>query len=166
METPKVGIDDLSIYVPSLYLDLEDLAAARNLEYPKLRFGLGLAKMAVPDIHEDAATMAANAVLELIQKNELDPSTIGRIYIGTESALDGSKPIATYVLGMIEDQLEATYGSNALRNCDVVDLTFACIGAIDAMHNTLDWARAYPGRQGIVVATDHAKYELESTGEY
>lgn len=166
METPHVGIDDLSIYVPGLYLDLEDLAEARNLEYPKLRFGLGLAKMAVPDKHEDAATMAANAVLELIEKNDLDPRKIGRIYIGTESSLDGSKPIATYVAGMIEDRLESQFGPRSMRHCDVVDMTFACIGAIDAMQNTLDWAAAGTERIGIVVATDHAKYELESTGEY
>jgi hydroxymethylglutaryl-CoA synthase len=34
------------------------------------------------------------------------------------------------------------------------------------MHTTLDWVNADSRRIGIVVATDNAKYELESTGEY
>ena len=48
-------------------------------------------------------------------------------------------------------------------------MTFACIGAVDAMHNTLDWvARGGPekDRIGIVVFADNAKYDLGSSGEY
>jgi hydroxymethylglutaryl-CoA synthase len=48
----------------------------------------------------------------------------------------------------------------------VVDLTFACIGATDALQNCLDWVRGDASRQAIVVASDMAKYELGSTGEY
>ena len=58
------------------------------------------------------------------------------------------------------------YGKNAFLHTDVVDMTFACIAGVDALHNTLDWVRADSMRQGIVVCTDDAKYELESTGEY
>ncbi|MEZ4988990.1 MAG: hydroxymethylglutaryl-CoA synthase [Saprospiraceae bacterium] len=122
--------------------------------------------MSITDAHEDAATMAANAVLDLILKNELDPSTIGRIYLGTESALDGAKPTATYVLDMLNDYLAPIYGPDCLLNCDVVDLTFACIGAVDALQNTLEWVQIRSGRIGIVVASDIAQYELGSGGEY
>jgi hydroxymethylglutaryl-CoA synthase len=45
-------------------------------------------------------------------------------------------------------------------------MTFACIGAVDAMQNTLDWLRSNPDELAIVVASDNAKYELASTGEY
>jgi hydroxymethylglutaryl-CoA synthase len=110
--------------------------------------------------------MAANAVLELILKNELHPSAIGRIYLGTESALDGAKPTATYVMDMLNDYLTPIYGPDCLLNCDVVDLTFACIGAVDALQNTLEWVQARSGRIGIVVASDIAQYELGSGGEY
>lgn len=162
----KAGIDDMAAYVPQLYLPIESLAVARQLEYGKLNKGLGLSAMAMPDVHEDAATMAANAVLELIQKNKLDPRKIGRLYVGTESGLDGSKPIASYVVGMLSQYFENQYGANCLLQCDAVDLTFACIGAVDALQNTLDWVKGSPERMGIVVATDFAKYELGSGGEY
>ncbi len=162
----KVGIDDMALYVPALYLPIDTLATVRGIESAKLQKGLGLKAMAMPDADEDAATMAANAALDLILKNQLDPRRIGRIYVGTESALDGAKPIASYVVEMLTQYFEKTYGADCLLQCDVVDLTFACIGAVDALQNTIDWASGAPNRLGIVIATDFAKYELGSGGEY
>ena len=162
----KVGIDALSFYVPSLYVPLEELAACRDIPYEKLRRGLGLEKMSIPDINEDAASFAANALLRLIEDNAIDPREIGRIYLGTESAVDGSKPTATYAMGAVEEKLSGKWGDRAFRNCDVVDLTFACVGAVDAMHNCIDWVKAGNGRKAVVIASDLSKYELHSTGEY
>jgi hydroxymethylglutaryl-CoA synthase len=41
----------------------------------------------------------------------------------------------------------------------VVDLTFACIGAVDALQNSLDWVRMGEDRMAIVIGSDVAKYE-------
>jgi len=161
-----IGIDDLAFYAPKLYLDIRTLAERRNIPYEKLSQGLGLHKMAVCDAHEDAATMAAEAIAALIERNQLNPNDIGRIYLGTESALDAAKPTATYAVGMVQQRLADRFGPDCFRHCDVVDLTFACIGAVDALLSTLDWVAADRSRIGIVVASDVAKYELESTGEY
>ncbi|MBL7827780.1 MAG: hydroxymethylglutaryl-CoA synthase family protein [Saprospiraceae bacterium] len=160
------GIDDMALYVPKLYLDIRTLAEKRDIAYEKLSKGLGLHKMAVCDAHEDAATMAAEAIFELIDRNQLNPHQIGRIYLGTESALDGSKPTATYAIEMVQQKLRKNWGDDCFRHCDVVDMTFACIGAVDAFHNTMDWVVANPEGIAIVVASDIAKYELNSTGEY
>tara|TARA_B100001057_G_scaffold137200_2_gene136847 strand:- start:1949 stop:3487 length:1539 start_codon:yes stop_codon:yes gene_type:complete len=160
-----VGIDDVSIYFPKLHFKIEAFAAYRNLDFSKLNRGLGLESMSIPDVHEDAATMGANACLRLLKRNNISPKDIGRIYLGTESALDGAKPTATYIIEMLEQK----YGSGSFSHCDVTDITFACIGGVDAMHNTLDWvARGGPeeNRQGIVVFSDDAKYNLNSPGEY
>lgn len=163
-----VGIDDIAIYFPKTYFDMKDFAEFRGADFGKLNKGLGLAAMAIPDAHEDTATMGANACARLIDRNEIDPRKIGRIYLGTESALDGAKPTATYIMDMLEQRYCDDYGKNCFRNCDVVDMTFACIGAVDAMHNTLDWvARGKEeDRIGIVVFADNAKYDLGSSGEY
>jgi hydroxymethylglutaryl-CoA synthase len=162
----KVGIEALSFYVPHLYLEISELAEARDIAFAKLNKGLGLNKMAFCDQNEDAASMAANALFTLIEKNNIDPRQIGRIYLGTESALDAAKPTATYATGMVEEKLSEKYGPRCFKNCDVVDLTFACIGAVDALHNSLDWLRVGENRQAIVIASDLAKYELNSSGEY
>ena len=162
----STGIDDMAFSVPRLYLPIESLAAERKLDFDKLNKGLGLTQMAVPDVHEDAAVLAANAACELIERNQLDPRQIGRIYIGTESAWDGAKPIASNVLEMLQGKYAGRYGEDCWLNCDAVDLTFACIGGVDALQNTLDWVKGSPERIGIVISTDIAQYELGSPGEY
>jgi hydroxymethylglutaryl-CoA synthase len=121
------GIDDMALYAPKIYLDIHTLAEKRGITYEKLSRGLGLHKMAFCDVHEDAATMAAEAIYELIERNNIDPRTIGRVYMGTESALDGSKPTATYAVEMVQKRLAAKWGEHCFRNCDVLDMTFACI---------------------------------------
>jgi hydroxymethylglutaryl-CoA synthase len=160
-KTQAVGIDDMAFYTPNLYLDLKDLAAARDIPYEKLAQGLGTVQMAFTDVHEDAATMAAEAIAQLIERNNLNINEIGRIYLGTESALDASKPTITYAVEMLEKRFDADF-----RHCDVIDMTFACIGGTDALVHMLDWVSGDEERVGIVVASDFAKYELESTGEY
>ncbi|MDQ1161183.1 hydroxymethylglutaryl-CoA synthase [Chryseobacterium sp. SORGH_AS 447] len=160
------GIEAASYHVPSLYLKIKDLAEKRGIEPAKLEKGLGLHKMGFPDVHEDAATFAAEALLKLIRDYELNPKEISRIYLGTESALDAAKPTASYAMQMVEDALGAEFGERVFRNCDVVDMTFACIGAVDALHNSLDFVRANPDKKAVVIASDYAKYELASSGEY
>lgn len=158
----NVGIDSLHFDIPQLYLPIETLAIHRNIEPDKLIKGLGLERMSFPDVHQDAVVFAANAVLKLIENENLNPKEIHRIYVGTESSVDGSKPIASYIIQLLEQKL----GIGLFANCDVVDLTFACIGAVDALQNSVDFIRLNPDKKAIVVATDVAKYDLGSTGEY
>ncbi|MFY7845799.1 hydroxymethylglutaryl-CoA synthase family protein [Chryseobacterium gambrini] len=160
------GIEAASYYVPSLYLEIKDLAEKRGIEPAKLEKGLGLHKMGFPDVHEDAATFAAEALLKLIKDYNINPKEVSRIYLGTESALDAAKPTASYAMQMVEKVLEKEFGERVFRNCDVVDMTFACIGAVDALHNSLDFVRANPDKKAVVIASDYAKYQLASSGEY
>ncbi|MDR6920705.1 MULTISPECIES: hydroxymethylglutaryl-CoA synthase family protein [Chryseobacterium] len=160
------GIEAAGWYVPSLYLEISDLAEKRGIEAAKLEKGLGLYKMGFPDAHEDTATFAAEALLKLIRDYEIDPKEIARIYLGTESALDAAKPTVSYAVQMVEKVLVKEFGERCFRNCDVADMTFACIGAVDVLHNSLDFVRANPDKKAVVIASDYAKYELASSGEY
>jgi hydroxymethylglutaryl-CoA synthase len=102
--------------------------------------------MTLPDVHQDTVVFGANALTKLIIDNKINLTEIARIYVGTESAIDNSKPIASFLINIIEDK----FGENSLSECDVVDFTFACIGGVDALQNCIDVA----------------KYDLNSTGEY
>ena len=157
-----VGISYLDFYIPNLYLDIEEFSKYRNINSEKLKKGLGIEKMAFLDVYEDTATMAANALENLIEKNDIDPSGINRIYLGTESALDSSKPTATYAVDMVEQKI----GKRVFKHTDVVDMTFACVGAVDVLQNALDYVRVHPEDKVVVIASDFAKYDLESPGEY
>jgi len=158
----NVGLDSIAFDLSKLFLPITTLAEHRNIDADKLQKGLGLHSMGFLDVHQDVVTMASNAALRLIQQEHLTSYDLHRIYVGSESGVDSSKPIGSYVLSLLEIHL----GSGTLAHCDVVDLTFACIGGVDALQNCLDYIRLNPTKKAIVIATDHAKYDLNSTGEY
>lgn len=158
----KTGIDAIAFDVSKIHLSIQTLAKARNIDPEKLEKGLGLINMTLPDVHQDTVVFGANALTKLILENNIDLSEIARIYVGTESCIDNSKPIASFLVGLMEQK----FGENMLSNCDAVDFTFACIGGVDALQNCLDFIRLHPDKKAIVVTTDIAKYDLNSTGEY
>lgn len=166
MSTPLYGIDALHFALPRLSLPIGALAEARGIETDKLRFGLGLESMAVCDIDEDVVTLGAEAAWNLLQRAGIKPEELGRIYLGTESSVDAAKPSATYIHGLLEQRWAAEHGPRALAHCDALDMTFACVGGVDALQNSLDWVRAGKGRKALVVASDVAKYAPGSPGEY
>jgi len=156
------GIDAIAFDVAKIHLPINTLAKARNIEPEKLEKGLGLLKMTLPDVHQDTVVFGANALTKLILDTNINLEDIARIYVGTESAIDSSKPIASFLVSLMEQK----FGENTLSECDVVDFTFACIGGVDAMQNCIDFVRLNPTKKAIVVTTDIAKYDLNSTGEY
>jgi len=161
---PTVGIDDLAVYVPELYLPLEgEFARSRGIDPGKLIKGIGIERMAVPDAHEDAATMAAMSLLLLMRRSGLEPDRIGKIYVGTESSLDEAKAMGTYVIGM----LEQVYGKGSFSECCTVEMKAACIATTLALECQSYWlAGEDEDKVGVVIASDVAKYPLASPGEY
>jgi hydroxymethylglutaryl-CoA synthase len=159
-----VGIDDISVYFPKLFLPTTgEFSNSRNIDPAKLIKGIGIERMAIPDAHEDAATMAAMALLNLMRQADLEPEEIGKIYVGTESAVDEAKAIGTYVIGM----LEKIYGIGTFQDCSTVEFKAACIGASFALESLSYWAATEEtDKVGIVIASDVAKYPLKSSGEY
>ncbi|RMF31558.1 MAG: 3-hydroxy-3-methylglutaryl-CoA synthase [Candidatus Nitrosothermus koennekii] len=160
----RVGIDDIAIYIPPLYLDFKDFAKARDLDPAKLEYGLGIKKMAMVDSDQDPACMAANACLRLLEKNNLEPNDIGRIYLATESAVDESKAMNSYVIGM----LEQVYGEGAFEHCGGIECKFACVSGSYALYDNTNWIRAMENddKAAIVIVSDVAKYDMGSSGEY
>ena len=161
---PVVGIDDLAIYVPKLYLDYKDFAEARGIDPQKLEYGIGIKKMALADTNQDSACMAANACLKLMQRNRLHPADIGRVYVATESSLDESKAMNSFVIGM----LEQIYGEGSFEHAGGIECKFACVSGSYALYDNANWIRAEEnnGKAAVVIVSDIAKYDMGSTGEY
>ncbi len=160
----RVGIDDIAIYVPPLYIDFKDFANARGIDPNKLEYGIGIKKMAIPDSDQDPACMAANACLRLLRKNDLKPNDIGRLYVATESGLDESKAMNSYVIGM----LEQIYGRGSFEHCGGIECKFACVSGSYAIYDNTNWIRCdeHNGKCSIVIVSDVAKYDIGSSGEY
>jgi hydroxymethylglutaryl-CoA synthase len=157
------GIDDISIYIPRLYVDASDFAKARGLDPAKLQKGLGVSQMAMVDTNQDPACLAANACLTIMQNNKLSPEDIGRLYVSTESSFDESKAMNSYVIGM----LEQVYGQGAFEHCGGVETKFACVSGSYALYDNTNWIRAgeAEGKAALVVVSDIAKYDMGSSGE-
>jgi len=157
------GIDDISIYIPRLYLDAADFAKARGLDPEKLERGLGIGQMAIVDTNQDPACLAANACLKVMQKNKLTPDKIGRLYVATESSFDESKAMNSYVIGM----LEQVYGADTFGHCGGIECKFACVSGSYALYDNTNWIRAGESedKYALVVVSDIAKYDLGSSGE-
>ena len=157
------GIDDISIYIPRLYLDASDFAKARGLDPGKLERGLGIGQMAIVDTNQDPACLAANACLKVMQKNKLTPDKIGRLYVATESSFDESKAMNSYVIGM----LEQVYGKDTFGHCGGIECKFACVSGSYALYDNTNWIRAGEAedKYALVVVSDIAKYDLGSSGE-
>ena len=157
------GIDDISIYIPQLYLDASDFAHARGLDPEKLERGLGIGQMAIVDTNQDPACLASNACLKVMQKNKLTPDQIGRLYVATESSLDESKAMNSYVIGM----LEQVYGDDTFGHCGGIECKFACVSGSYALYDNTNWIRAgeAEGKYALVVVSDIAKYDMGSSGE-
>ncbi|MCH7876856.1 MAG: 3-hydroxy-3-methylglutaryl-CoA synthase [Thaumarchaeota archaeon] len=158
-----VGIDDIAIYIPRLFIDASDFAKARGLDPVKLQKGLGISQMAIVDANQDPACLAANACLKIMQRNKLSPEDIGRLYVSTESAFDESKAMNSYVIGM----LEQVYGQSSFEHCGGIETKFACVSGSYALYDNANWIRAGEAdeKAALVVVSDIAKYDLGSSGE-
>ena len=157
------GIDDISIYIPQLYVEASDFARERGLDPAKLERGLGIGQMAIVDTNQDPACLAANACLKIMQKNKLTPDQIGRLYVATESSFDESKAMNSYVIGM----LEQVYGEETFGHCGGIECKFACVSGSYALYDNTNWIRAGESedKHALVVVSDIAKYDLGSSGE-
>jgi hydroxymethylglutaryl-CoA synthase len=156
-DKPQVGLDALGIAVPSLTLELTKLAAARGIEPGKFLDGLGVTRMSIPPLDEDTVTLAARAGKQALEQGGIDPNDIGLLVVGTETAVDHSKPVASYVQGIL----------GLPKGCRVFETKHACYGATAGLQNALDWIRAgsNDGKKALVIGADIARYGLKTPGE-
>lgn len=153
----SVGIEALAVAVPRRWVDIEDLARARNVDPAKYTAGLGARGMAVTDPGEDTVALAATAAGRLLRTAHVDPATIGLLAVGTETGVDCSKAVASHVQGLLELP-------SAMRTFDV---QHACYGGTAALMAAVEWVASgmADGRSAIVVCADIARYGLSTPGE-
>src|SRR5262249_7915895 len=152
-----IGIDAVAICVPRAYVELGELAAARGIPPEKYLHGLGVKRMAIAGPEEDPVTLAVGAARRLFATSERSPGDVGYCAVGTETAVDHSKPVASYLHGL----------PGLPQRCRVFEAKHACYGATAALLGAVEWiaAGSARGRSALVVASDIARYELCSPGE-
>lgn len=149
----KFGIDKLGFYIPNYYLDLKTFAEARGHETSKYYEDLGQHKMSVSPPNEDAVTLALNAADNIL--TEEDIVDIEMVIFATESSQDLSKAASSYIHKMF----------NLPPRCRIIELKQACYSATFGLQMAISWLKQNPNKKVLLVASDIAHYELESTAE-
>lgn len=154
---PRVGVDALAVAAPRRYLALEDLARARGIDPAKYTHGLGALEMAVAEPGEDTVSLAAAAARRALEIARLDPRDLGLLVVGTETGVDHSKPVASFVHGLLE----------LPRTMRVYDTQHACYGGTAGLMAAVEWiaSGAAAGRSALVICSDIARYGVATAGE-
>ncbi|CAL1714293.1 unnamed protein product [Somion occarium] len=150
---PKdVGILAMEMYFPRRCISEEELEEFDGVSKGKYTIGLGQKFMACCDDREDINSFALTAVQNLLEKYDIDPKSIGRIDVGTETIIDKSKATKTVLMELFTDA----------GNTDIegVDSKNACYGSTAALFNAINWVESssWDGRNAIVVGGDIAIY--------
>ncbi|KAF7364274.1 3-hydroxy-3-methylglutaryl coenzyme A synthase [Mycena sanguinolenta] len=154
-ESPRpkdVGILAMEVYFPFRCISEADLEVYDSVSKGKYTIGLGEEYMAWTDDREDINSFALNAVSGLLEKYSIDPKSIGRIDVGTETMVDKSKSVKTTLMSLFAES----------GNFDIegIDSKNACYGSTAALYNAINWVESssWDGRNAIVVAGDIAIY--------
>ncbi len=149
----KIGIDKIGFYVPSYYIELKELAIARNVDPDKYLIGLGQSKMAIIEKSQDCVTLAANAANQILKKEDIDK--IDLVLFTTESGIDESKAAGLYVSSLL----------GLSKKCRFVELKQACYSSAIALSFAKNHIHFNPESKVLILASDIAKYGVNSAGE-
>jgi len=113
--------------------------------------------MAVAEPGEDTVALAAQAARRALAASGVPASKLGMLVVGTETGVDHSKPVASFVHGLLGLP-------PAMR---VYDTQHACYGGTAGLMAAVDWiaSGAADGRAALVVCSDIARYGVGTAGE-
>lgn len=88
----------------------------------------------------------------LLKKYNIDPRSVGRLDVGTESIIDKSKSVKTILMDL--------FAPSGNYDIEGVDSKNACYGGTAALFNCINWVESsnWDGRYALMVAGDIAVY--------
>jgi hydroxymethylglutaryl-CoA synthase len=154
---PVVGIESIGLHLPPLAMPVVELARLRGEDPEKFTIGLECEQMAVCPPDFTVVDLASEAARRALSRWDGDLDQIGMIAIGTESAVDMSRPMSAYVAERLGLQ-------GAVRSYEV---KHACYGGTLALRQATEWKMSGVAgdKAALVVAADVAMYEEGDPGE-
>ena len=149
----NIGIDKINFYVPKYYVDMAKLAEARQVDPNKFLIGIGQTEMAVSPVNQDIVSMGANAAKDII--TDEDKKNIGMVIVATESTIDNAKAAAVQIHNLL--------GIQPFARC--FEMKEACYAATPAIQLAKDYLAQRPNEKVLVIASDTARYGINSGGE-
>ena len=151
------GIASIGLNFPPLAMSVEELATLRGQEPEKYTIGLGCSEMSLCPPDYGVVELATEASRRALDRWGGDPERIGMLAVGTETAVDMSRPLSAWVA----DNLGL---KGAVRSYEV---KHACYGGTLAVKQAAEWrmSGAAGDQAALVVAADVALYEPGDPGE-
>ena len=149
----KIGIDKIGFAMPKYFLDIADLAKARNINANKYVKGLLQLEMSIAPITQDIVALGATAASEFL--TEEDKKNIDMIIIGTESGIDQSKSASIFIHSLL--------GLSPFTRA--IEVKEACYGGTAAIAIAKNHVVSNPESSVLVITSDLAKYGIGATGE-
>ena len=151
--TAPIGIDDIELATSHHVVRLDDFAEANGTDPAKFHLGLGQDEFSFPAPDEDVVTMAAAAAAPIIERSGTEG--IRTILFATESGIDQSKAAGMAVHSLLDLPSQMR----------VVEVKEACYSATAALQAAVGIITRSPGQRVLVIASDVARYELDTPGE-
>ena len=139
-----VGIVGYGAYLPKYRIKAEEIARVWGKDPESMKKGLGVYEKTVPNLDEDAATIAVEAARSAVRHSGIKPADIGAIYVGSESHPYAVKPTATIVSAAIE----------ATPDLTAADLEFACKAGTAAIQCCMGLVEAGRIKFGLAIGSD------------
>lgn len=149
----KIGIDKMSFFTPPTYVDMVELAEARDVDPNKFLYGIGQGKMGIAAEAYDIVAMAANAADKILTDD--DKEKIDMVIFATESGVDHSKSAGVWVHDLLGIQPYAR----------VVEFKQACYSATAGIQLAMGHLTMHPDSKVLILASDIAKYGVKTGGE-
>ena len=149
----RIGIHDLEIATTHHVLDLGLLADAGGINPNKYKIGLGQDEMSFPAPDEDIVTMGASAAQPILQRHGVEG--IRTLLFATESGLDQSKAAGVFVHELL----------GLPSQVRVTEFKQACYSGTAALQAALGIISRNPAERVLIIASDVARYELDTPGE-
>ena len=148
----NVGICNIEVYIPKYFVSQQKLETFDGVSAGKYTIGLGQKTMGFFGDLEDINSLCLTVVHNLLENHKIDPKTIGRLEVGTETIIDKSKSVKTVLMQLFE--------SHGNTDIEGIDTKNACYGGTSALFNAINWieSSSWDGRLAIVVAADIAVY--------
>ncbi|AHH10876.1 Hydroxymethylglutaryl-CoA synthase [Borrelia coriaceae ATCC 43381] len=165
----KVGISDIRVFLPLNCLSLQvlldnPLYNSDELFFKKFTRAIDATlqkafRFTRPN--EDSVTMASSAVKLIFDNNNLELSKMRVFLGGTETGVDYSKSISSYVYGALK-----LAGIDLTNNFLTFQVQHACAGSALSLHSTASiLSHSDKSEYGIVFSSDIAHYSNLTTAE-
>ncbi len=156
MNISDAGIVGYGAYVPKFRIKPEEIAKIWGEEAQRIKKGLGIEEKSVPDLDEDAATLAVESSKNAIAMAQIDSQKIDAVFVGSESHPYAVKPTATIVA-------EALGATPELMGAD---LEFACKAGTAGIQIGMGLVKSHMAQYVLAVGADTSQGKPGDALEY